>query len=66
MYSGFLLLLPGLPLALGSYWGLVLVVPLVLVIVWRLLDEEKYLAESLPGYSEYRSRVHWRLIPEIF
>lgn len=66
MYSGFLLLLPGVPLALGSYWGLVLVLPLVIVIVWRLLDEEKFLAESLTGYSEYRSRVRWRLIPEVF
>jgi protein-S-isoprenylcysteine O-methyltransferase Ste14 len=66
MYSGFLLMLPGLPLALGSYWGLVLVVPLVLLIVWRLVDEERYLAESLPGYAEYRSLVRWRLIPALF
>lgn len=66
MYSGFLLMLPGLSLALGSCWGLVLVVPLVILIVWRLLDEENYLVESLPGYAEYRSLVRWRLIPALY
>jgi len=36
-------------LALGSYWGLIPSVLTILGLVWRLLDEEKFLAENLPG-----------------
>jgi protein-S-isoprenylcysteine O-methyltransferase Ste14 len=35
-------------------------------LVWRLLDEERYLAEHLPGYADYRARTRYRLIPRIF
>jgi protein-S-isoprenylcysteine O-methyltransferase Ste14 len=50
------------PLALGSYWALLLVPLMFLVIVWRLLSEEKFLA-YLPGYDEYRRNIRYRLIP---
>ena len=56
----------GVPLALGSWWGLLTVIPMALVIVWRLLEEEGFLAENLPGYSEYRNQVRFRLIPLIW
>jgi protein-S-isoprenylcysteine O-methyltransferase Ste14 len=36
------------------------------VIVLRLLEEEKFLSENLPGYVEYCSRVRSRLIPWVF
>jgi protein-S-isoprenylcysteine O-methyltransferase Ste14 len=39
----------GVPLALGSYWGLLAFVAIALVIVWRLIDEEKFLKQNLPG-----------------
>src|SRR5580693_1271047 len=52
MYLGALVMLVGVPLALGSWWGLFTIIPIALVIVWRLLDEEKFLAKSLAGYSE--------------
>jgi protein-S-isoprenylcysteine O-methyltransferase Ste14 len=35
-------------------------------LVWRLFDEEKFLAENLPGYKEYCDKVHWHLIPRVF
>ena len=35
-------------------------------LVWRLLDEEKFLARNLPGYTDCQGRVRWRLIPGIF
>jgi hypothetical protein len=38
----------------------------ILGLVWRLFDEEKFLAQNLPGYSEYCAKVHWHLIPGIF
>jgi len=66
MYSGALLYMLGTPLALGSYWGLLGFVLMLLVIVWRLQDEERMLARELPGYAEYRQRVRWRLLPGVW
>ncbi len=66
MYVGGIILFFGTPLALGSSWGLLTVVPLALVIVWRLLDEENFLLKNLPGYAEYRSKVKYRLVPFIW
>ena len=51
--------------AAGS-WGSFTTIPITLVIVWRLLDEEKFLAKYLSGYSEYRNRVRYRLVPFIW
>jgi protein-S-isoprenylcysteine O-methyltransferase Ste14 len=66
MYIGWLITFLGMPLALGSWWGLFTLIPITLVIVWRLLDEETFLAGNLPGYSEYQSRVRYRLVPFIW
>jgi protein-S-isoprenylcysteine O-methyltransferase Ste14 len=66
MYSGALLLLMAIPVALGSWWGMLAFIPCVAVIVWRLLDEEKFLAANLPGYIDYCSKVRSRLIPGVF
>jgi protein-S-isoprenylcysteine O-methyltransferase Ste14 len=63
MYSGGLLLFLGIPFALGSWWGLILVVPLVALILWRLKQEERYLCTHLPGYPDYCAKVTHRLIP---
>jgi protein-S-isoprenylcysteine O-methyltransferase Ste14 len=66
MYASALLYLGGTPTALGSYWGLAAFVAMLPFLIWRLFDEEKMLAESLPGYREYRRRVRHRLIPGIW
>jgi protein-S-isoprenylcysteine O-methyltransferase Ste14 len=66
MYTGGIVMFLGIPLALGSLWGLLTVIPATLVIVWRLVEEEKFLARSLPGYSEYRRKVKYRLVPFIW
>jgi protein-S-isoprenylcysteine O-methyltransferase Ste14 len=66
MYIGALVMLIGVPLALGSWWGLITIVPMVLVLVARLLDEEKFLAKNLAGYSEYQSKVRYHLLPLIW
>ena len=66
MYFGWLVTFSGVPLALGSWWGLFTLIPITLVIVWRLLDEETFLAGNLPGYSEYQNRVRYRLVPFIW
>jgi len=66
MYAGALVLLAGIPPALGSWWGLLTLVPFIAVIVWRLLDEEALLAQQLPGYDDYRRRTRHRLIPRVW
>jgi protein-S-isoprenylcysteine O-methyltransferase Ste14 len=66
MYIGAFVMLAGVPLSLGSWWGLLAVLPVVLVIIWRLIDEENFLAKNLPGYTEYRDKVKYRLIPFIW
>lgn len=66
MYSGALLLFVGIPLALGSAWGMALVVPALFLLAWRLTDEERLLVDSLPGYAEYRTKTRFRLIPFLF
>jgi protein-S-isoprenylcysteine O-methyltransferase Ste14 len=59
-------LMIAIPLALGSYWTLLLVIPLLPVLAWRLLDEERVLRRDLPGYIDYCARVRYRLIPGIW
>jgi hypothetical protein len=59
MYSGALVMLFGTPLALGSLWGLIVFIPMTLVIVWRFLDEEKFLLRNLAGYAEYCEIVRY-------
>jgi len=66
MYTGNALMLVGLPLALGSYWALALVVPGVAVLAARIHDEEKLLREELDGYREYTQKVRSRLIPYVW
>jgi protein-S-isoprenylcysteine O-methyltransferase Ste14 len=66
MYSGAFVMLAGVPPALGSLWGLLAVIPIMLVIIWRLIDEEKFLQINLPGYSAYLSNVKCRLLPFIW
>jgi protein-S-isoprenylcysteine O-methyltransferase Ste14 len=66
MYSGALLLLVFTPLALGSFWAMLLIVPLVPVLIWRLLDEEYFLKQNLPGYVDYCRTIRFRLIPRIW
>ena len=66
MYSGALIMLAGTPLALGSWWGLLMLIPFTAIIIWRLLDEEMLLAVELRGYREYRQAVRFRLVPFVW
>jgi protein-S-isoprenylcysteine O-methyltransferase Ste14 len=66
MYVGVLILLLGVPLALGSWWGLAILVVAVPGLIWRILDEEKLLKQDLPGYADYTQTVHYRLVPGLW
>ena len=66
MYLATILMFVPLPLILGSFWGLIPfgVYPILMVV--RIINEEKVLTEGLCGYKEYRSKVRYRLIPFIW
>jgi protein-S-isoprenylcysteine O-methyltransferase Ste14 len=66
MYASALLYLVGTPLALGSFWGLLVLAAMMPFLIWRLYDEESFLAGNLPGYTEYQKKVRYRLVPLIW
>ncbi len=65
-YGGLLLVFVGIPPALGSLWGLLMCLPLLGILVWRLISEEAYLLRHLPGYQDYLDHVPYRLVPHIW
>jgi protein-S-isoprenylcysteine O-methyltransferase Ste14 len=66
MYFGMLFLIIGTPLALGSWYTLALTPVLLVVLYFRITSEEKVLVRDLVGYTEYRNKVKYRLIPFIW
>ena len=66
MYVGVLVMIIGIPLALGSWWGLAILALTIPVLVVRILDEEKLLSNDLPGYREYAQKVRYRLVPYLW
>jgi len=66
MYFGNVVLMIGTPLALGSYWGLLFVIPGLAVLATRIIDEEKLLSQELAGYPDYAQRVQYRLVPYVW
>src|SRR5437667_10455421 len=57
----------GTPLVLGSYWGLLALVFMMSFLIWRLVDEEKFLAKNLPGYTNVcgdQMALHNEILPE--
>jgi protein-S-isoprenylcysteine O-methyltransferase Ste14 len=65
-YTGNILPLPGIVLALGSVWTLIPAAVALVIAVIRTTLEDRTLQEDLPGYREYAQRVRFRLIPGIF
>jgi protein-S-isoprenylcysteine O-methyltransferase Ste14 len=66
MYAAALLMLLGIPISLGSWWGALVLLALLPALAWRLLDEERLLLRDLEGYAGYRRKVPWRLIPHLW
>jgi protein-S-isoprenylcysteine O-methyltransferase Ste14 len=66
MYSGVMLFFFGVPLLVGSWWG-VLIAPLFAVLfAARAGIEERALAAGLPDYADYAARVRYRLVPGVW
>lgn len=66
MYLATLLMFLPMPLILGSFYGLIAFTLYPVIIVIRLLNEEKVLCCELDGYKEYQEKVRYRLIPFIW
>jgi protein-S-isoprenylcysteine O-methyltransferase Ste14 len=66
LYAGGIFLFLGAPMLLGSLWGLIPGIALILILAVRSIGEEKTLKQGLEGYDEYMKKVRWRFIPYIF
>lgn len=66
LYLAVLIMLFFSPIALGSFWALITVIPMPLLLAFRIKDEEGLLVKELVGYQEYTQRVRYRLIPMIW
>lgn len=65
-YSGNILPLPGIALALSSTWTFIPAAVALVIIVIRTVLEDRTLREELPGYQDYARRVRYRLFPGIY
>jgi protein-S-isoprenylcysteine O-methyltransferase Ste14 len=62
MYAGVLIMISGIPIALDAWWGLAIVAASAPGLIWRILNEEKFLKKNLPGYVDYAQTVRYRLV----
>lgn len=66
MYAVTILLFLMIPLVLGSWYALIAFAFYPAIIIVRLKDEEDLLTRELPGYTEYKQKVKYRIIPFIW
>jgi protein-S-isoprenylcysteine O-methyltransferase Ste14 len=66
MYLGASLLMIGTPMLLGSVCGLVVGAIFTVLLMARIVGEERMLVEELEGYAEYREKVKYRLVPYVW
>ena len=66
LYAGVILMVLTLPIALGSWWGLIPAALFVLAMIARIESEEEMLIKGMDGYQEYQTRVRYKLIPKIY
>jgi protein-S-isoprenylcysteine O-methyltransferase Ste14 len=66
MYLGAALILLATPFALGSEWAIPWALAAVACFAWRLVEEERFLSQNLPGYEAYRQQTPYRLIPYVW
>ena len=66
MYTSTIILFLSIPLVLGSFFSLLIFMIYPVITVKRIKNEEEVLEKSLEGYSEYKKRIKYRLIPFIW
>jgi len=65
-YLGAILQFIGAPLLLGSVFGVLTGATLIFLLAGRIIGEEKMLVNELEGYSDYKKKVRYRLIPYVW
>ena len=66
MYMSTILLFLAMPIVLGSPISFAVMLFYIPLIAKRIRNEEKVLEENLKGYSEYKKRVRYKVIPLIW
>ena len=66
MYMGAMIMYTASPVALGSYWAVIPAIFIIPVLIARIVNEERVLEKELEGYSEYKLKTRYRLIPGIW
>jgi len=66
MYAGIVIFIVGTPLLLGSWYGILLGMVLVVVLARRAVLEERTLHDKLRGYADYMARVKFRFVPYLW
>ncbi len=66
MYLGVIMMFISIPTALGSYWALLFFIPVIALIFFRTLNEEKVLLRDLKGYAKYMQKVKYKLVPGVW
>lgn len=66
MYTATLILFLSMPLVLGSLVSFFIFLIYPIIIIIRIINEEKFLEKELDGYIEYKKKVKYRLIPFVF
>jgi protein-S-isoprenylcysteine O-methyltransferase Ste14 len=66
MYATAIIFLVGTTFLLGSWYGFIPALVLIVGIAFRAVQEERTLRAELPGYEEYMAQVKYRLIPYVW
>ena len=66
MYSSTILLFLSMPLVLGSFFSFLILLIYPFIMAKRIRNEEQVLEQGLSGYSEYKNKVKYRVIPFIW
>ncbi len=63
MYSATLVLFLSIPFVLGSVFSVVIFLAYPVIIAKRICDEEKLLEAELQGYTDYKNRLKYKIVP---
>lgn len=66
MYLGAMPLLVGMAISLASWWAILVFLLIMPMLIWRIAEEERFLAKNLRGYTDYQRRVKYRLLPYVW
>jgi protein-S-isoprenylcysteine O-methyltransferase Ste14 len=66
LYAGGIIWIMAAPVALGSWWALLPAAVAAAGMIMRIKPEEQMLVKGMKGYTDYQSRVKYKLFPGVF